>query len=161
MSDEEDNGTSNKESLVTSISQHPGQPLEWHPSHNQSGSPKVSTADHSKEPQPECTGPSSPGQPARGESKVHRFEGNASHQDSEHFQGDIDVNMDQSHRGHDFVNNHSHGHSTMFSGSINMEAVGKYMKGRRADRRKERADDRKAAAAKSTGGITKRARESK
>lgn len=154
--DEEDNGISTRGSLVTSISQHPGQHPQWHPSHKQSGSPKVSTPDRSKEPQPEHTDPSSPVQPVPVKSAVHRFDSNASHQDSEHLQGDMNVTPDSSHKGHDFVNNHSYDQSIMLSGSMDLEAVGKYMKGRRADKRKDKTEERKAAAAKSRGGITKR-----
>lgn len=143
-----------QEFWITSLSQSPGQLLRLHPSQSQAASSNRSTASHYNHAQADWTGSPSTrqgrrGQPAQGKSAVHRFEDNTAHDHSDHLMGDIGIVPASSHHGHEFKKNGSHNESMMIAGSINVWEVAQLLKDKRADRRKDKADARKAAAARS------------
>lgn len=142
---------------ITSLSQSPGQLLRLHPSRNQPGSSNRSTFAHYNQAQADYTGSPSTrqgtvqgrqGQPTQGKSAVHRFEENTAHGHSDHLMGDIGIVPAGSHHGHDFKKNGSYNDSMMIAGSINVWEVAQLLKDKRAGRRKDKADERKAAAAR-------------
>lgn len=164
--DEENKVIPTEGCLTTSLSQSPGQPLRLHPSHNHAGLSNRSTSTTSNQPQADCTGssPTHQGtaqdrgrQPIKCGSSSHRFEKITAHHHSEHLVGNLGNVPESSGQACVFVNNRSYNESMMLEGSINLGEVAQLLKDKRADRRKDKADERKAAAASSRGGINKKA----
>lgn len=160
---EEDDGH-----LIGAVFESSNQPVQSHSCHNPSDQASSDTTTQSKQQHPDATELPSPSQDdeqrencrdAHVKSSIHQFSHNGSFEDSFNFQGDLSDSgvAPQGARGHSFTHNNSHGDSLMLLGSMTTKFAAEMLKTKGANKRKEKADERKAALASSMRGVVKRA----